>query len=55
MAWPAQPRDAAEDWTPCWSPDGERIAFASYRDGNWEIYAMDADGANVRPDTLASG
>src|SRR2546423_6005089 len=23
---------------------GVRIAFASHRDGNWEIYAMDVDG-----------
>ncbi len=31
-----------------WSPDGERIAFASSRDGDAEIYVMDADGTNVR-------
>ena len=31
---------------PCWSPDGKRIAFASDRDGNLEIYVMDADGGN---------
>lgn|SRR6266850_4359588 len=29
-----------------WSPDGARIAFASYRDGNNEIYTMNADGGN---------
>ena len=28
------------------SPDNERIAFASDRDGNYEIYVMDADGKN---------
>ena len=27
-------------------PDGERIAFMSERDGNAEIYVMDADGGN---------
>lgn len=30
---------------PGFSPDGKRIAFQSDRDGNWEIYLMDVDGA----------
>ncbi len=30
-----------------WSPDGTRIAFSSSRDGNLEIYVMNADGRNV--------
>jgi len=29
-----------------WSPDGQKIAFTSERDGNWEIYVMNADGSN---------
>jgi TolB protein len=29
---------------PSWSPDGTRIAFSTYRDGNWEVYGMNADG-----------
>ena len=32
---------------PAWSPDGRRIAFDSQRDGNREIYVMDADGSGV--------
>ena len=32
---------------PDWGPDG-RIAFASERDGNSEIYVMDADGRQTR-------
>ncbi len=39
------------DWSPVWSPDGERIAFASDRRGdfeNFDIYVMDADGGNPR-------
>lgn len=31
-----------------WSPDGSQIAFASNRDGELNIYLMDADGGNVR-------
>ncbi len=29
---------------PLWSPDGKKIAFSSDRDGNSEIYVMNADG-----------
>jgi TolB protein len=35
------------DWAPAWSPDGKRIAFQSERDGDYEIFVMDADGTNV--------
>jgi hypothetical protein len=30
-----------------WSPDGQRIAFTSYRDGNGEIYVMNSDGTGL--------
>ena len=33
------------DQQPTWSPDGQKIAFASQRDGNQEIYSMNADGS----------
>jgi hypothetical protein len=32
------------DGVPSWSPDGNRIAFISNKDGNVEIYVMNADG-----------
>jgi Tol biopolymer transport system component len=48
--------DGSEDWvqltntlgadtTPEWSPDGSKIVFVSARNGNDEIYVMNADGS----------
>ena len=31
---------------PSWTPDGEKILFNSNRDGNIEIYIMNADGSS---------
>ena len=39
--------NGAFDSGPAWSPDGRRIAFNSNRDGNWEVYVMNADGSGV--------
>jgi len=34
---------AGDDRNPAWSSDGQRIAFESNRNGNYEIYIMDVD------------
>jgi Tol biopolymer transport system component len=36
--------DSARD--PAWSSDGAKIAFTTTRDGNPEIYVMNADGSD---------
>ena len=33
---------------PAWSRDGRTIVFVSWRDGNGEVYAMDADSSSPR-------
>lgn len=32
---------------PAWSPDGRQIAFTGDKDGNREIYVMNADGTGL--------
>ncbi len=46
--------NAAFDAGPTFSPDGRRIAFVSHRDGNYEIYLMNAEGpiSSASPTTL---
>jgi serine/threonine-protein kinase len=36
--------NAAEEYTPLWTPDSRRIVFTSERDGKWGIYWKAADG-----------
>jgi hypothetical protein len=38
----------AYDSAGAWSPDGTQIAFESNIDGDMDVYAMNADGTNVR-------
>jgi Tol biopolymer transport system component len=35
------------DENPAWSPDGSHIAFESDRDGNRDVYVMNADGSEI--------
>ncbi|HIX86430.1 MAG TPA: PDZ domain-containing protein [Candidatus Parabacteroides intestinigallinarum] len=34
----------AHDTRPVWSPDGQKLAFASNREGNFDIFLMDKEG-----------
>ena len=39
--------DNDDDTAPALSPNGTQVAFMSRRDGNWEIYVINADGSNL--------
>lgn len=34
------------EWDPCWSPDGERLAYTGHQTDQSDIWAMAADGSN---------
>jgi len=36
------------NWHPDWSPDGTQLLFQSNRDGNFEVYRVNADGSSVQ-------
>ena len=39
--------DAKDGW-PTWFPDGEKVVFASDREGHYQIYSADIDGNSVK-------
>lgn len=41
--------------SPAWSPDGKRLAVVLTRDGNSQIYTVNADGTELRRVTRTSG
>ena len=46
---PPPHRTPGDEHLPAFSPDGTKIAFTSPRDGNFEIYVMNADGSAPAP------
>jgi Tol biopolymer transport system component len=46
--------DPADDLGPVWSPDGQRIAFTTYRKGNADIYVKNANGVGPETPVLES-
>ncbi|WP_298360225.1 amidohydrolase family protein [Runella sp.] len=40
-----------DDRQPCWSPDGQRIVFQSYRGGTYHIWSINKDGKDLKQHT----
>jgi Tol biopolymer transport system component len=40
-----------DDRQPNWSPDGSRLAFQSYRDGNFHLWSVNPDGSDPQQHT----
>jgi Tol biopolymer transport system component len=40
------PNGGSDAW-PTWSPDGQRLGFASDRSGNWDIWVINVDGSGL--------
>jgi Tol biopolymer transport system component len=51
---PSTPQGLLFQTVPAWSPDGSRIAFASKREGSFDIYSMAADGSDTQRLTTAA-
>jgi len=47
--------DAAVDMLPIWSPDGNRLVFASDRTGRYAVYQKDSRGAGTEQQLLKAG
>jgi Tol biopolymer transport system component len=45
-----------EDWTPSWSPDGQKIVFASRRvNGSWDLFIKPVNSESEPPTQLTDG
>jgi len=45
---PAKGNDRVHNFLGVWSPDGQKLAFMSPRDGNSELYVVNRDGSGLR-------
>ncbi|MFH1907563.1 MAG: hypothetical protein ABIL11_09325, partial [Chloroflexota bacterium] len=38
---------ASREIEPLWSPDGQKIAFRSNKDGGWDLFVVNVDGSSM--------